>query len=346
MFVVGIALAVAALLLAALAVFLRRPSVGRSEVLLRERARPETLRAHVEMLAGTLVPRDVDHPENLERAAAYVEARLREATPRVVSERYEAAFRPDLPRQPVRNLIASFGPEDGPRIVVGAHYDAFGMFGSNPGADDNASGTAGLLELARLLRAQPPARRVDLVAFTLEEPPFFGSAEMGSRVRARALRAAGVDVEAMIGLEMIGYFSERQPWPSALLAAVYPRRGDFAGVVGQPFDGGLARRIKGWMRVPAASGNPAVPVYSFNGPTMMGTDASDHASFWLEGLPAVMVTDTAFMRNPHYHAPGDRPETLDYRRMATVVDGVLNAVLHLVGNSAGNPAIRPASSGS
>jgi Zn-dependent M28 family amino/carboxypeptidase len=204
------------------------------------------------------------------------------------------------------------------------------MFGANPGADDNASGTAGLLEMARLLRDRPLARRVDLVAFTLEEPPFFATEGMGSRVHARALRAAGVRVEAMVGLEMIGYFSERQPWPSALLALVYPRRGDFAGVVGRPLDGGLARRVKGWMRVPPADG-PAVPVYSFNGPTMMGTDASDHASFWQEGMPAVMVTDTAFMRNPHYHGPGDRPGTLDYRRMATVVDGVLNAVLHLAG---------------
>jgi hypothetical protein len=331
MLVVAVGLAVAALLLAALAVFLRRPGLGKPDVLVEERARADALAAHLEMLAGTLAPRDVDHPENLELAAAYVEARLREATPRVASERYEATFRADLPRQPVRNLVASFGPENGPRVVVGAHYDAFGMYGSNPGADDNASGTAGLLELARLLRGQRLARRVDLVAFTLEEPPFFGSAAMGSRVRARALRAAGVEVEAMIGLEMIGYFSARQPWPSALLALVYPRRGDFAGVVGRPLDRGLARRVKRWMRVPAAAGNPAVPVYSFNGPTMMGTDASDHASFWLEGFPAVMVTDTAFMRNPHYHGPGDRPETLDYPRMATIVDGVLNAVLHLAG---------------
>ncbi len=218
-----------------------------------------------------------------------------------------------------------------PRIVVGAHYDAFGMFGSNPGADDNASGTAGLLELARLLRGQSLARRVDLVAFTLEEPPLFGSARQGSRVHARGLAAAGVRVEAMVCLEMIGYFSERQPWPSVLLALVYPRRGHFVGVVGQPFDRGLARRVKRSMRVAAGPGGARVPVYSFNGPAMMGTDASDHASFWELGIPAVMVTDTAFLRNPHYHAPGDRPETLDYRRMAAVVDGVANAVLQLAG---------------
>lgn len=328
MYVVLLGLAAAALLILALGAFLRRPSLGRPVVLVRERASPETLAAHVAMLAGTLAPRDVDHPANLERAAGYVEARLLEATSRVTAEPYDAIFHHDLPPQRVRNVIASFGPIEGARVLVGAHYDAFGMFGENPGADDNASGTAGLLELARLLRNRPLARRVDLVAFTLEEPPFFGGEAMGSRVHARALRAAGVHVEAMLGLEMIGYFSDRQPWPSALLALVYPHRGDFIGVVGRPFDRGLARRVKGWMRVPPAHG-PAVRVYSFNGPTMMGTDASDHSSFWQEGIPAVMVTDTAFMRNPNYHSPGDRPGTLDYRRMATVVDGVLNAVLHL-----------------
>ena len=331
MHVVVIALATAALLLAAFALFLRRPSPGRPALLVRERARVTALAEHVAMLAGTLAPRDIDHPENLERAAAYIEAHFQDATARVASEDYRATFRPDLPEEPFRNLVASFGPEAGPRIVVGAHYDAFGLFGANPGADDNASGVAGLLEIARLLRGRPLARRVDLVAFTLEEPPFFASAGMGSRVHARALAAAGVRVEAMVCLEMIGYFSERQPWPSPLLALVYPHRGDFIGVVGQPFDGGLARRVKGWMRVPTMPPSPPVPVYSFNGPTVMGTDASDHSSFWLEGMPAVMVTDTAFMRNPYYHSADDRPETLDYQRMATVVDGVLNAVLHLAG---------------
>lgn len=331
MHVVVMALLAAVLLLAALGLFLRRPSLGSPALLIHERARPAALAEHVAMLAGTLAPRDVDHPENLERAAAYVEAQLREANARVGSEEYRATFRPDLPAEPFRNLVASFGPEGGSRVLVGAHYDAFGMFGANPGADDNASGVAGLLELARLLGDRPLARRVDLVAFTLEEPPFFAGPGMGSRVHARALATAGVPVKAMVCLEMIGYFSDHQPWPSPLLALVYPHRGDFIGVVGQPFDRGLARRIKGWMRVPPATPGPKVPVYSFNGPTVMGTDASDHSSFWLEGMPAVMVTDTAFMRNPYYHGPDDRPETLDYQRMATVVDGVLNAVLHLAG---------------
>lgn len=266
------------------------------------------------------LPRAADDPASLERTAAYVEAAFRSTTARVESQRFEAGT------ADYRNVVAHFGPPGDASIVVGAHYDAMGLFGNNPGADDNASGAAGLLELARLLGNTELARPVDLVAYTLEEPPYFGTPKMGSRVHADTLIKSGKRLDAMIGLEMIGCFTERQPWPSALLALIYPRRGNFIGVVGQPFDDGLARRIKGWMRVP-----DGVPVYSFNGPTMMGTDASDHASYWRVGIPAVMVTDTAFMRNPRYHTAADTADTLDYEGMALVVDGVLNAVLHLGG---------------
>jgi hypothetical protein len=313
-------LGIAALLLVALAVFLRRPSLGRPASLVEVRADPTRLARHVEALTTDFLPRAADDPASLERTAAYVEAAFRTATPRVESQRFIAGG------AEFRNLIAHFGPPGPARIVVGAHYDAMALFGSNPGADDNASGTAGLLELARLLATVDFARPVELVAFTLEEPPYFATPKMGSRVHADGLVAAGRRLDAMIALEMIGCFTARQPWPSALLALVYPRRGNFIGVVGQPFDGGLARRVKASMRVPGG-----VPVYSFNGPTMMGTDASDHASYWHHGLPAVMVTDTAFMRNPRYHTAADLAGTLDYRRMALVVDGVLNAVLHLAG---------------
>ena len=309
---------VAELLILALGFFLRRPSLGRPALLVPDRADPTRLERDVRVLTTELLPRAADEPESLERTATYIETALRATSSRVDSQRYTvrgAEF---------RNVIATFGPSDGPTIVVGAHYDAMGLFGSNPGADDNASGTAGLLELARLLRGVDLRRRVELVAYTLEEPPFFGTPLMGSRVHAAALAASGRHIDAMIGFEMIGCFTERQPWPSRLLALVYPRRGDFIGVVGQPWDHGLARRVKGWMRIP-----DGVPVYSFNGPTMMGTDASDHASYWHHGMPAVMVTDTAFMRNPRYHTAADTADTLDYARMALVVDGALNAVLHL-----------------
>jgi peptidase M28-like protein len=315
---VVVGLAIASLLLVGLAVFLRRPSLARTYRLGNGRADAARLERDVHRLTTDFAPRAADDPASLERAAAWIESHFRETGARVESQRFGARGRE------YRNVVASFGPENGPRVLVGAHYDAMGLFGDNPGADDNASGTAGLLELARLLAPAHLDHRVDLVAFTLEEPPFYRSTSMGSRVYADALVAAKVELCAMTCIEVIGAFTERQPWPSPLLAMVYPTRGDFIGVVGRPLDDGLARRVKGWMRVPGG-----VPVYSFNGPTMMGTDASDHESFWRRGLPAVMVTDTAFLRNERYHTPRDTADTLDYRRMALVVDGVANAVRRL-----------------
>ena len=122
----------------------------------------------------------------------------------------------------------------------------FGGFGANPGADDNASGTAGLLELARVLDSSSLAQRVELVAFTNEEPPFFASSWMGSAVHARSLRDA--DVEGMICLEMIGYFSAVQDWPHPFFRWLYPDRGDFIGIVGRWSDAGLTRRVERAMR--------------------------------------------------------------------------------------------------
>ena len=316
----GWGLLAVALLLAGGGWVLRQPTSGSEPFRGRLRAEPSRLEAHVRTLTTELLPRDADHPESLDRTAAYVEQHLRATGAEVESRWYEVRG------ARYRNVAARFGPENGPRLVVGAHYDAFSLFETLPGADDNASGTAGLLELGRLLAASPPRQRVDLVAFTLEEPPYYASAHMGSRVHADDLAGAGVDVAGMICLEMIGYFSERQEWPSALLALYYPRRGDFIGVVGRPADRALTRSVKRAMR-----GSGSLPVYSFNGPVTLGTDASDHRNYWRNGWTAVMVTDTAFVRNPHYHTAGDTAATLDYARMAAVVDGVQNAVLVLAG---------------
>ena len=317
-FLLLVALGGAAALLLAFAIAVRRPTPERVAFQPLQRASAARLARDVHQLSEGFLPRDYDHPQVLEGAARYVERALRASGAHVESQRYAVRG------HAYRNLIARFGPERGPRVIVGAHYDAFSIFGRLPGADDDASGAAGVLELARLLHGEALRRPVELVAFTLEEPPAFGSAQMGSRVHADSLARAGVRVEAMLCLEMIGYFSPRQPWPGALLGMIYPRRGDFVVVVGLPRDGGLARRVKVAMR---AAGGPRV--YSFNGPATMGTDASDHASYWRHGFPAAMVTDTAFLRNPNYHAASDTADTLDYARMARVVDGVHNAVLAL-----------------
>lgn len=284
---------------------------------------PARLRAHVEAIAGpAMLPRDWSHPENLDRVAAYVRAEFeRVGSSRVSEHPFEAEGRT------YRNVVAAFGPDGGERIVIGAHYDAAGPY---PGADDNASGVAGLLELARMLAAAPPLVRVELVAFPLEEPPFFRSPHMGSATYATALRRQDVRVRAMLSLEMIGFFTDApgsQSFPLSLLKPFYPSQGNFIAVVGKLGQGGLVRRVKGAMRRAAP-----LTVVSINAPRLVpGVDFSDHASFWDVGYPAAMITDTAFYRNPHYHTASDTPATLDYERMAQVVLGVHAAVLALAG---------------
>jgi Zn-dependent M28 family amino/carboxypeptidase len=227
---------------------------------------------------------------------------------------------------------------DGALMVVGAHYDSHGdaaagaMFARGftadthtPGADDNASGVAGLIELAHLLGQRPPSHAVELVAYALEEPPYFRTEDMGSVRHAHALAATKRDVRLMLSLEMIGVFSDApgsQRFPVLGMQPLYSDRGDFIALVGDFGDFANMRRAKALM-----SGASDLPVRSISAPaTLQGIDFSDHRSYWAEGYPALMVTDTAFFRNAHYHRAGDTHEKLDYRRMAQVVQSVFALV--------------------
>lgn len=268
------------------------------------------LRQDVLFFTTAVRPRSADRPENLERAADYIRRSFERAGARVSVETFKARGKT------YRNVVADFGPQRCGRIVVGAHYDAFAATGDLPGADDNASGTAGLLELARLLGTHAPTRPVQVVAFTTEEPPFFGSDEMGSAVHAERLAKARVPVEGMICLEMIGYYRGQQTWPSPLFQAIYPSQGNFISVAGGWRDRALARTLK--VAIRSADG---IRVFSFTGPREM-LDASDQRNYWSHGWPAVMVSDTAYLRNPNYHTKKDTADTLDYVKMARVVDGV------------------------
>lgn len=312
------ALLAPAALAAAGALYLVQP-VGRPVSAAAPEVSAARLEAHVRALSGAFGPRDYAHPANMDRAAAYIRGELQRAGGRVHDQEFAAGG------VAYRNVVASFGPEAGERVVVGAHYDAAGPF---PAADDNASGVAGLIELAHLLGRSPPPVRVELVAYALEEPPFFRTPHMGSAVHAQSLRREGVRVRGMLSLEMIGYFSDApasQQFPLALLKAFYPSRGNFITVVGTLGQARLVRRVKRAMR-----GASPLPVHSINAPKWIpGVDFSDHASYWDAGYPAAMITDTAFYRNPFYHTARDTPETLDYARMAQVVQGVHAAVLRL-----------------
>jgi len=288
----------------------------------------QRLEAHVRMLSQTLYPRSFDHPDKLDAAADYIR-----------SELLKAGVQPE--DQPVRvdeatyrNVIARFGPKDGPLLVIGAHYDSHGFAAEGakyakgyhlhthtPGADDNASAVAGLLELARLLAASPPPVAVELVAYTLEEMPHYATDAMGSVWHARRLREHGTPVRMMISLEMIGYFSDEagsQAYPLPGLDWIYPTRGDFIAIIGRVNDVPATRALKAAMR-----GATDLPVHSMNSLALIpGVDWSDHRSYWAQGFSALMVTDTAFYRNPHYHRGTDTAERLDYLRMSKVVQGV------------------------
>jgi Zn-dependent M28 family amino/carboxypeptidase len=286
------------------------------------------LRRHVRTLSVDLYPRSADQTKTLDAAASYVRSQFLEAG----AETSDQPFM--IEGYTYRNVVARFGPRDGPLLVIGAHYDSYGdqargdsfplrydVTTHTPGADDNASGVAGLLELARLLTLMPPPIQVELVAFTLEEPPNFRTEAMGSRQHARALRASGRSVEAMISLEMIGYFRsepQSQSYPFPGLNLIYPSRGDFIAIVGRIQDWSPTRKLKA-----AMLGASDLPVHSINAFSLIpGVDFSDHGSYWSEGFPALMVTDTAFYRNPNYHQAGDTIQTLDFERMAKVIQGV------------------------
>jgi Zn-dependent M28 family amino/carboxypeptidase len=211
-------------------------------------------------------------------------------------------------------------------VLAGAHYDTVP---GSPGANDNASGVAGLIEIARALRAVQPARTVKLVAFVNEEPPFFYFGQMGSRVYARAARRRNDDIRVMLSLEMLGYYSDApgsQGYPP-LLGLFYPAVGNFIAFVSN------LRSLRALREVAAAfKARSNFPAEMLASPGIVpGVSWSDHVSFWREGYSAVMVTDTAFYRYRYYHGPGDTADRLCYAEMARVVDGLAQAITVLAG---------------
>jgi hypothetical protein len=316
---VMVTVALLMLLLVALLLFITQPVFTNAPVKPTSLADVQRLRSDVEFLTKEPHRRSYPRVAELDRAADYIHKQFAAAGARVSEQTYA------MDGDTYRNVIASFGPEVGERIIVGAHYDSYGGM---PGADDNASGTAGVLELVRLLAKVPLQTRVDLVAFTIEEPPIFRSEYMGSMRHAKALHDAGVKLKGMICLEMIGYFSDApnsQQYPFSGLNKFYSDRGDFIALVGGPSDVGLLRRVKRGML--AAN---SLPLHSINAPgSLTGIDFSDHWSYWQYGYSAVMITDTAFYRNERYHSPADTADSLDYHRMGQVVDKVLFAVREL-----------------
>jgi hypothetical protein len=283
----------------------------------------DRLKVHVKKLSFEIGDRSLFRYERLLSAAAYIGQEFAEYGLRVTKQQYSAGNRI------VENIIAQrIGrSKPGETVVVGAHYDTC----NNPGADDNASAVAGLLEMARRLAIDNPERTVQFIAFVNEEPPFFKTNLMGSYVYARSAREEGRNIRAAIILEMIGYYTSEpgsQRYPP-LLKFFYPDVGNFIAVVGNVRNRWLVGLIESIFKK-----HSSFPIESLAAVSLVpGIDFSDNWSFWKMDYPAVMITDTSFYRNTNYHKKTDTYETLDYLSMAEVVRGLYRVLLELAGDT-------------
>ena len=291
------------------------PELTEDETELRGR-----LESHVRALAGDIGERNVLTPNALARAEEYIRHAFDGSGYPVAEHTYDI---PLDPPQTVRNIEVEISGTASPGdiVIIGAHYDTVP---GCAGANDNTTGVAGVLELARLLSARTTDRTVQLVAFVNEEPPFFRTDLMGSRVYARGCRERDENVVAMLSLETIGFYadepgSQKYPFPFSFF---YPDTGNFVGFVGNLGSRGLTRRA-----IRAFRESTEFPSEGLAAPGWIpGIGWSDQWSFWQEGYPGVMITDTAPFRYPHYHTPQDTPDRIDYDRFARVVMGVSRVV--------------------
>jgi hypothetical protein len=290
-----------------------------TQIQLRER-----LRTHIVMLAETIGERNLDRYPALESTANYIWKQFENIGYTPVAQVFEA-WGHEARNLEVTKKGLGLSAEI---IVVGAHYDS--VHGS-PGANDNGSGVAAVLELARLLSNRRLSRTVRFVTFVNEEPPYFYSDAMGSRRYVSRSASRGEHITAMLSLETMGYFSSQEnsqlyPFPFALF---YPRQGNFIGFVGNLRSRHLVRKAIGSFRTNAKFPSEGVAAPGW----ITGIGWSDHWSFWQAGYPAIMVTDTALFRYPQYHSSQDLPKFIDYDNLARVVDGLAGVIADLAMNN-------------
>ncbi len=273
---------------------------------------------HVRYLSVTLGDRSVYRPQSLKAAEDYVRGQL--AACGLPVQRQSFIYL----QQEVANIIAGNQDPQG-YYILGAHYDTVA---GTPGADDNASGVAVLLETARLAASLPPPLPWTFIGFTTEEPPAFFTPYMGSRVYAKRAKKAGHRIKGMLCLEMVGYYRHEpgsQPLPFPLPFMGYPTTGNFIGLVAdrrsRPLLAALEKALQSGCHLPTAA--IAIPL---GGHLLPESRLSDHANFWDQGYQAVMLTDTAFLRNPHYHGAGDTMDTLDFDAMVELTLGLFSFI--------------------
>lgn len=284
------------------------------------------LRKHVDRLAGLIGPRHLGRPGTMEAASALIEREFSAMDDFVRREEYDARY-----GKATNLVVERKGSTKSKEVVIlGAHYDTVP---ETPGADDNASAVAVLIEAARLLVGYTTPRTVRFVAFACEEPPHFYTQTMGSDVHARGCRERGEQIVGMLCLEMVGFYRDEpgsQRVPAELprwLHWLMPKRGNFLAAVGNPRSAYL-----GWRFRRGFKGATRFPLFSIALPeSIHSIRLSDNASFWDHGYRALMLTDTSFLRNPNYHQASDTPDTLDYDRMAHVTRGVAGGMARIAG---------------
>ena len=281
----------------------------------------KSLKEDVRVLTTIDPPRNHTNISSLNRIAEYILEEFKRCD-------FEVFFQKFLARgKEYKNIVASKGGTKKKRIIVGAHYD---VYGNQPGADDNASGIAGLLGLARLVKKREPELkyRLELVAFCLEEPPFFNTEFMGSYVHAKSLFQKKASVKLMINLDMIGYYSKvpgSQKYPSFVKRALYPDSGNFIAVMGRAKHRSIIRRIKKYMKK-----GSKINILSIIPPkSIRYIGLSDHINYWKFGFHAVLLSDTASYRNSNYHRKTDTMDTLNFDKMAELIKGLYNAIIKL-----------------
>ena len=275
----------------------------------------QNVRSHVRELAGTIGERNVFRPKMLDVAREYIEGVWRDQGYTVSRQEYEA--KGVICANLEANILGASRPDE--ILLLGAHYDS--VLGS-PGANDNGSGVAALLEIARLFAAATPAMTVRFVAFVNEEPPFFATSQQGSAVYAKAAKERGDDIKLMMALETIGYYRDEpgsQRYPP-FFRYYYPDRGNFLALISDFRSVSMVREVARVFRA-----HSDVPVeYAGLFRWIRGVDWSDHRPFWHQGYRALMATDTAFHRYPYYHTPNDTPDKLNYPMLAKATEGLFN----------------------
>lgn len=279
-------------------------------------ANESNLYDHVKFLTTLRPFRNSENRDSLERVCLYLNAEW---------DRYGL----EVTEQPFRargveykNVLATYNSEKQRRLIVGAHYD---VCGDQPGADDNASAVAGLLETARMVAEAKPELnyRIDFVAFCLEEPPYYATTDMGSFVHASSLQSIKHDIIGLINFEMIGYFHDGvQTYPDPRLGKLYPRKANYIAVIGKQSYHAFNKKVFDLMRAQAA-----IDVQLADHPMLESLAAmSDQRSFWEFDIPALMICDTSFVRNPHYHTISDDIGTLSFSHMTEVVSCAYRAI--------------------